>query len=400
MTPMNPESSVSSASPETGRSTNLDRSSNLDRSRIGARSRPFIAASLGLAVLAGCTLGGTVVNNGLPPGTTASTSPGTVDLRPPATVVHDGGIVFVAQKGLLKDRTDGFKLVGNSGATYRTQALLTGVTIQSETQQPDNSWTYLLAESTSSFMFAFQLVAATSRNQATATGSFEVPDQHITKHFRVGLEATESVPAEAPAGTLAQRLRIALIKDAIPLRGEALMRRVYFPAATGAKDHDWRKITTSLDLRFEMPGVPSVHGQPFVIKKIESNFIAQAQGDDLPLLEDEQQVWPDGMVLQQVLSRQGDLKGFTLKGTLILPDAKRTPINFERRVDLAQDTAMTTLRTLDGIVLELRYGTAQVFQRGELRDARDNVLGTIKAVSANETWLTYPDGATESIKVD
>lgn len=313
----------------------------------------------------------------------------------PSRIVHEGGIVFVAKRALLKDRADGFQIIGSKLSSYRSQALLQGI-ILSERQGPDMSWNYFVLGSPTNFL----VLKSTTRNRATATGSVDIPDQDIIELFKLSLIATESTPPEAPSGTSAHRLQVEFVKSTLPFRGNAQVRRIFFPGIAGAKDRDWRKITTSLDLQFDLPGISSLNGQPFVFKKIESNFLSNPQGDDLPFLEDEQQVWPDGMVLQQVLTRRPDLSGFSVKGTMILPDEKRTPINFERTVDLAGDTAASVIRTLDGIVIELHYGAKRVFSKGQVRVALGGHLAEIRAIRANEAWLVFPDGATESIHID
>jgi hypothetical protein len=239
-----------------------------------------------------------------------------------------------------------------------------------------------------------------TRNRAVATGSFDVPDDDVVAHLAITVEATESPPPDAPPSARSHRLQMEIVKAPFPLRGTLVNKRTYFPAPEGGRERDWRQIQFSRDIRFDLPGVPSVHGHPFVIKKVLSQYLPQAQGDDIPLVEDEQQVWPDGMVLQQVLTRNGDLRGFQLKGPMILPESgKRQPINFERRVDLAADTANMVIRTLDGIVLDFKYGPKQVFASGEIRDARGAVLGTLKPIGPDQMVLTFPDGATESVAV-
>ncbi|MBM3268680.1 MAG: hypothetical protein FJZ01_13625 [Candidatus Sericytochromatia bacterium] len=322
-------------------------------------------------------------------------TPATV-LQPPSKVVHDGGIVFVAQRALLKDRTDGFALVGGPGAGYRVQAIYQNLLAVSESAKPEGTFGYFLAESTASF----RIVETRTRNRATASGSFDVPDADIVSHVRATVESTLSVPAEAPPGAQAHLLGMELVKAPFPLRGTVATQRVYVPGSGGGRDRELRQVQTSRDLRFELPEVPGVHGQPFVLKKLMYNYMPVPGADDLPLVEDEQQVWPDGMVLQQVLTRDADLRGFSLKGTMILPESgNRQPINFDRRVNLATDAATTTIRNLDGIVVEFRYGKGKVFAAGEIREARGRLLARLQPAGGDRVKLTFEDGKSETIEI-
>ncbi|MBI6545468.1 MAG: hypothetical protein HY692_01660 [Cyanobacteria bacterium NC_groundwater_1444_Ag_S-0.65um_54_12] len=314
----------------------------------------------------------------------------------PVKVIHDGGIVFVTKKGLLKDRGDGYQLISNNSNAYRTMALFSNLLVLSEAPLPDGTWTYGLLEDPTHY----RSIVSRTRNRATATGSLDVPDADIMRHHRISAEATRSTPADAPPGTLARRMELEIIADPAPIRGTVTIDRVYFPEVPGGREREWRTIQTSKDLRFDLPAVPALSGQPFVIRKILTGYLPQVQGDDLALVEDEQQLWPDGMVLQQVTSKEATLKAFTQRGTIILPDAARTPVNFERRFDIAADTATQIIRTLAGIAIEFRYGPGHVFRNGEIRTAGGTELATLKAASANAVLLTYSNGATESVNIE
>ncbi|MBI6546875.1 MAG: hypothetical protein HY692_08780 [Cyanobacteria bacterium NC_groundwater_1444_Ag_S-0.65um_54_12] len=313
----------------------------------------------------------------------------------------DRGVVQIAQRALLKDRSDGYRLSANQPKSYRVMALFSDLLMVNEASSSNGNWNYGLLEDSSHF----RMLETRSRNQATATGSFNVPDEDVINHLRITVEATGTPPIDAPSGTMAMRGQLEFIQVPFPLRGSVSISRVFFPAQDGNKEREWKQTWISRELRFDTRDVPSLNGQPLVIKKIMSNYLPQPGRDDIPLLEDEQQVWPDGMVLQQVTTRASDLKAFKLKGTMIMSDANRTPINFERQVALASDSitverATMIVRNLDGVVLEFHYGTNQVFENGQIRDARGTHYASLQATGQDQVLVTYANGATESIKIN
>jgi hypothetical protein len=352
-------------------------------------------ATLALAG-AGCQAGALLSRPGAGDLTGGQGLSATTPLTPPSKVVHDGGIVFAAQRALLKDRTDGFSLVGNAGSGFRIQAHFQNLLAMSEGAKPDGTFAYFLAESTASF----RILETRTRNTSKATDSFGVPDADIVSHIKAAIESTLSVPTEAPPGAQAHLLGMEILKAPFPIRGTFAAHRIYLPGGQQGKDKELRQLHVSRDLRFDLPEVPFIHGQPFVLKKLMHNYLQVPGSDDLPLIEDEQQVWPDGMVLQQVLTRDADLKGFALKGTMILPESgNRQPINFDRRVNLATDTATMTIRNLDGIVVEFRYGKGKVFASGEIREARGRLLARLQAASGDTVKMTFEDGSAETIPI-
>ena len=297
---------------------------------------------------------------------------------------------------LPRSGRSGFSLVGNAGSGYRVQALFQNLLGITEAAKPDGTLAYILGESTASF----RILETRTRNTSRATDSFEVPDADIVSHIKFTIESTLSVPPEAPAGAQAQLLGMEIVKAPFPLRGTLAAHRTYVPGGQQGKDKELRQLHVSRDLRFDLPEVPFFHGQPYVLKRLLHNYIPVAGSEELPLIEDEQQVWPDGMVLQQVLTRDGDLKSFALKGTMILPESgSRQPINFDRRVNLVTDTATMTIRNLDGIVVEFRYGKGKIFASGEIREARGRLLARLQAASGDKVKMTFEDGGTETIEI-
>ncbi|MBI6546634.1 MAG: hypothetical protein HY692_07555 [Cyanobacteria bacterium NC_groundwater_1444_Ag_S-0.65um_54_12] len=311
------------------------------------------------------------------------------------------------EQGLKKDAADGFLLVPDTKKSYQVQ-FTSSPTKVVEINRFDGLWGYYLEEEAGK-RYSF---LHTNTRATQSTGSFYVPDASIVRQARAIVEASLSVPAGLPSGTLAQRIGVEMLADPVPLRGKLVIDRYYVPGSNGTRDSELYQLQISRELRFATPNVPAINGQAMVIKRQLGRFIPIPTGftetqahylttfhEDLPRTVDEHQVWPDGTVLQQITVVTDDLKNLYAKGNFIFNDQNRTPLHFDRQVNLATGTSVTVIRTLDGIVLVVAYDSKGIFTSGQVRNPDGVVIGTIKPIGPSTIQITYVNGIVQVISL-
>lgn len=357
----------------------------MGRNRCSGRA---IATLAGL-MMAGCSSAGLGLNGN---------TMGNLDPRTPgvaAQIVHDGGIVYATRHVLTGDLLEGYSLVSPNGSkyavasAYQVQATYGGLLGSQESQEPDGSWLYLLAESSSSL----EIVQSRVRNQGTST-SFTVPDADVLNDLALVVEATESVPAGAPAGAVAYRYGIDLKKSTLAVSGTLAEHRVYVP---GSPTHEYWQQLVSRSLTLVLPSVPALDGQPLTYERTNSDYLPEPSGNDVPLTVVEDASLPDGMVIQQTTTTQADLTADEVVGTLTLPDS--TSLTYDRMADLVSDAATESV-TVGGYVVHLIYGTGRIFSGGDVQDAHGARLATLSPGTGNAVLLIYPDGSQETVTPD
>jgi hypothetical protein len=330
----------------------------------------------------------------------------------PADVAQVAGsearIVTLVKRALLKDGADGFALADGEARHYGTQ-FLTKPVHAVETQRFDGLWAYDLAESPETFR---QLHA--SERATTGDDGYFVPDAAIVRNIAFTIERELPVPADAPAGAKAMRVGVDIVTDPVPVKGTFVVDRVYLPGGLGRRDREVAQQQTSRELRFDVPALPALHGKPFVIKRSLARYIPiptglspaqtehlQTASEDVALSVAEEQVWPDGTVIQHQTHVADDLTKVGSKGTIILSDDDRTPLAFERAIDLSGGTSVTVLKFLDGLRVVLIYDKAGILTAGRVEaDGKGNPIGAVKAKSATVAALTLAGGVTREVRLD
>lgn len=348
---------------------------------------------------------------GVPSGTSGiiSTSPGLLKPGDPigkdqnTQLVDSGGIVFVAQRALLRDVMDGYKLVANNSAAYRVMFTLSDVPELQTGQDPTTGRFFYQAIGPQPPNNQPGVIFVESRSPNRAVGkNVDVPDESIISVKRIIFESREPNPPGYPAGTELVRQGVEILADEAPLRGSYALEQVVRSGEQVRPDKPipiLSELEFSRDLRFKVP-IPFLKDKPMIYKRFSTDFFFVPNGKIEARVVDEQRIWPDGQVLQQVITREPEKGKERQKGTMILPDKNRTPVNFERDIDYAQEKVVSTTRTLAGISIVAQYSRG-VFKEGEIKEtASGKGVATLKPLSLNKIQLTYPTGTTESVSLD
>ncbi|MBM3268011.1 MAG: hypothetical protein FJZ01_10225 [Candidatus Sericytochromatia bacterium] len=333
-------------------------------------------------------------------------SPGSAANVPAAA--READLAALVKHALLKDAADGFALADAKSRPYGVQFLAKPVDAV-ETRRADGLWNYEIVESPT----AFRLLQTAEPATRSAEGFF-VPDERIVRNLAFTVERELPVPPEAPAGAKAMRVGVEIAADPSPIRGTLGVDRVYLPGQGGARDREIAQQHVSRNLRFHAPGLAALHDKPFVIKRFMARYIPiptaltdlqarhlQVANEDVPLTLAEEQVWPDGTVVQHQTHVADDLGKIGSKGTIIMADAARTPLVFERAIDLVAGTSVTVLRFLTGETVVLAYDKGGRLAAGRVEaDGGRKILGSITAKTNGVATLTLADGTSRDIRLD
>jgi len=339
-------------------------------------------------------------------------SPADADLAAPSAESDVGRdesrIATLVKQALLKDGADGFALADSKDRRYGAQFLAKPIHAV-ETRRFDGLWAYDLAESPKTFR---RLHA--SEQAARGEDGFFVSDAAIVRNIAFTVEGDLPVPADAPSGAMAMRVGVDIVADPVPVKGTLVVGRVYLPGDNGGRDRELTQQQTSRELRFDLPAFPALHGKSFVIKRSLARHIPvpagltpaqtahlQTASDDVALSVAEEQVWPDGTVIQHQTHVADDLTKVGSKGTLILADPARTPLAFERAINLSAGTSVTILRFLDGVKVVLFYDKAGLLSGGRVEaEGQRKPIGAVKAKDSKAAALTLAGGITREIRLD
>lgn len=318
-------------------------------------------------------------------------------------LILDGGIAYDAGRVLAASLLQGSSLAsGRTSTTDRNLVRSSGFHVLAqysglqwpiqEAQNADGSWDYTLTLDPN----REEWLSSSVRNQATASGSFQVPDEAISEDWLYAFEATESVPPDAPPGAIAARGRVTLKVSALKALGTLVEHRVEVPSGPDST-LEWRTVQESVDLRIHLRGVPTLDGKPLKYRSVATNFTPRPNTWDLAGREEVQETWPDGMVLSQVSTRSAGVIAETTTGTLTFADG-HAPVSFQQTTQL-DPPVRDDLYVAPGMRLSLRYRQG-ILTGGDLHDDHGRLLGIVLPFNDHAVQLKDDAGRVLVIEAD